>query len=70
LHERGVADEEEDYGLPIYAARFPVHQVVGEIEACPRMPAGVERPQGLAGFTPSRRLDEVMSENYRKTCAT
>jgi hypothetical protein len=56
--------------LPIYAARFPVRQVVGEVETCPRMPARVERPEGLAGFTPGRRPDEVMSENYRKTYAT
>ena len=70
VRSKGVADEEEDYGLPIYAARFPVRQVVGEVETCPRMPAGVERPEGLAGFTPGRRLDEVMSENYRKTYAT
>jgi hypothetical protein len=70
VRSKGVADEEEDYGLPIYAARFPVRQVVGEVEICPRMPAGVERPEGLAGFAPGRRLDEVMSENYRKTYAT
>ena len=70
VRSKGVADEEEDYGLPIYAARFPVRQVVGEVETCPRMPAGVERPAGLAGFTPGRRLDEVMSDNYRKTYAT
>ena len=70
VRSKGVADEEEDYGLPIYAARFPVRQVVGEVEACPSMPTGVERPEGLAGFTSGRRLDEVMSENYRKTYAT
>jgi uncharacterized protein len=70
VRSKGVADEEEDYGLPIYAARFPVRQVVGEVETCPRMPTGVERPEGLAGFTPGRRLDEVMRENYRKTYAT
>lgn len=70
VRSKGVADEEEDYGLPIYAARFPVRQVVGNAETCPRMPRGVERPEGLAGFTPGRRLDEVMSENYRKTYAT
>jgi hypothetical protein len=70
VRSKGVADEEEDYGLPIYAARFPVRQVVGEVKACPRMPTGVERLEGLAGFTSGRRLDEVMSENYRKTYAT
>jgi nitroimidazol reductase NimA-like FMN-containing flavoprotein (pyridoxamine 5'-phosphate oxidase superfamily) len=63
VRNKGVGDEEEDYALPIYAARFPVHMVVGEVEPCPRMPAGVARPEGLAGFTPGRRLDEIMSEN-------
>ena len=41
----------------------------GVAEPCPRMPAGVARPQGLAGFSNGRRLDELMSENYRKTYA-
>jgi len=67
IRSKGVADEEEDYALPIYAARFPVQLVIGEVEPCPRMPAGVAQPEGLAGFTNGRRLDELMSENYRKT---
>jgi uncharacterized protein len=69
IRAKGVADEEEDYALPIYAARFPVQLVIGEAEPCPRMPAGVARPQGLAGFSNGRRLDELMTENYRKTYA-
>ena len=69
IRSKGVADEEEDYALPIYAARFPVQLVIGEVEPCPRMPAGVARPQGLVGFSNGRRLDELMSENYRKTYA-
>ncbi len=28
VRNKGVGDEEEDYALPIYAARFPVHMVV------------------------------------------
>jgi uncharacterized protein len=67
VRNKGIGDEEEDYALPIYAARFPVRQVVDEVETCPRMPAGVPRPEGLSGFTPGRRLDEVMTENYRRT---
>ncbi|WP_431282893.1 pyridoxamine 5'-phosphate oxidase family protein [Humitalea sp. 24SJ18S-53] len=62
IRAKGVGDEEEDYALPIYAARIPVHQVLGEIEPCPRLMPGVARPEGLAGFTPGRRLDEVMTE--------
>jgi nitroimidazol reductase NimA-like FMN-containing flavoprotein (pyridoxamine 5'-phosphate oxidase superfamily) len=69
IRSKGVADEEEDYALPIYAARFPVQLVIGEAEPCPRMPVGVARPQGLAGFSNGRRLDELMTENYRKTYA-
>jgi hypothetical protein len=65
IRAKGVGDEEEDYALPIYAARIPVRTVIGEIEPCPRLPAGVPRPDGLAGFTPGRSLDEVMLDNYR-----
>jgi uncharacterized protein len=64
IRAKGVGDEEEDYALPIYAARFPVSLVIGEVEPCPRMPAGVPRPDGLAGFTPGRRLDEIMRETH------
>jgi len=62
IRAKGVGDEEEDYALPIYAARIPVRQVLGEVEPCPRLLPGVTRPEGLAGFTPGRRLDEVMTE--------
>lgn len=62
IRAKGVGDEEEDYALPIYAARIPVHQVLGDIEPCPRLLPGVPRPEGLAGFTPGRRLDQVMTE--------
>lgn len=64
IRAKGVGDEEEDYALPIYAARFPVSQVIGEVEPCPRLLEGVPRPPGLAGFTPGRRLDELMRENH------
>ncbi|GGC32067.1 flavin-nucleotide-binding protein [Siccirubricoccus deserti] len=67
IRSKGVADEEEDYALPIYAARFPVRQVIGAAEPCPRMPEGVAYPPGLAGFIPDRRLDEVMLESFRTT---
>jgi nitroimidazol reductase NimA-like FMN-containing flavoprotein (pyridoxamine 5'-phosphate oxidase superfamily) len=64
IRSKGVADEEEDYALPIYAARFPVTQVIGAAEPCPRMPAGVPAPPGLAGFRQGRRLDDLMAENF------
>jgi nitroimidazol reductase NimA-like FMN-containing flavoprotein (pyridoxamine 5'-phosphate oxidase superfamily) len=67
IRAKGVGDEEEDYALPIYAARIPVRTVIGEVETCPRMPDGVARPEGLAGFAPGRDLDDVMLEHHRKT---
>ena len=62
IRAKGVGDEEEDYALPIYAAKFPVRTVIAEVETCPRMPDGVARPSGLAAFTPGRRMDEIMLE--------
>jgi len=67
IRAKGVGDEEADYALPIYAARFPVRTVIGEVEPCPRMPEGVARPEGLAGFTPDRRLDEIMLDTRETT---
>ncbi|WP_243634516.1 pyridoxamine 5'-phosphate oxidase family protein [Roseicella frigidaeris] len=66
IRSKGVADEEEDYALPIYAARFPVRQVIGAAEPCPRMPAGVATPDGLAGFAEGRRLDEILLESQHR----
>ncbi|MEJ0020396.1 MAG: pyridoxamine 5'-phosphate oxidase family protein [Acetobacteraceae bacterium] len=67
IRSKGVGDEEEDYALPIYAAKFPVRQVIDAVETCPRMPAGVPRPEGLAAFQPGRRLDEIMRETQALT---
>ncbi len=66
VRSKGVGDEESDYALPIYAARFPVRVVIGEVEPCPRLLDGVARPPGLAGYTPGRRLDELMRENHER----
>ncbi len=67
VRTKGVADDEEDYSLPIYAARIPVRTVVGEIEPCPRLPGGVVRPDGLSAFGEGRRLDDALLENWART---
>ena len=67
IRSKGLADEEEDYAWPVYAARIPVTQVLGEVEPCARLVEGVARPYGLRGFQPGRRLDEVMLENWQAT---
>ena len=37
VRSKGVADDEEDYALPIYAERIPVRTVLGAPEPCPRL---------------------------------
>ena len=61
-----VHDEEEDYAVPAWSALFPVTQVVGETEECPRQLPGVTRPPEMAGWEAGRRLDEVVLESYRR----
>ena len=66
IRSKGVGDEEADYALPIYAARFPVSTAIGEVEPCPRLLDGVPCPPGLDGFIPGRRLDEIMLETQAR----
>lgn len=70
LRAKGVADQEEDLGLPIYAACIPVTQVIGAAEPCPHMPVHIPHPPGLAGFRPGRRLEELMTETFRMAYPT
>ena len=60
-----VADDEEDYDLPIWAARIPVCQVLGDPEPCPRLRADVSMPDALHGFRAGRRLDETLLDAFR-----
>jgi len=62
-----VSDDEEDYALPVWTARIPVRQVLGEAELCPRSIPGLPVPEGMQGYTPGRSLDEVLLEAYHKT---
>ena len=49
VRSKGVADEEEDYGLPIYAARFPVRR-----GARSRPPAHASERRAARGLAVSR----------------
>jgi nitroimidazol reductase NimA-like FMN-containing flavoprotein (pyridoxamine 5'-phosphate oxidase superfamily) len=62
-----VMDDEEDYALPVWTARIPVRQVLGEAELCPRSIPGLPVPEGMQGYQAERPLDEVLLEAYRKT---
>ncbi|MDR3532973.1 MAG: pyridoxamine 5'-phosphate oxidase family protein [Rhodopila sp.] len=62
-----VMDDEEDYALPVWTARIPVRQVLGEPEPCPRQLPGLDIPDGLKGYRAGRALDEALLEAYHMT---
>jgi nitroimidazol reductase NimA-like FMN-containing flavoprotein (pyridoxamine 5'-phosphate oxidase superfamily) len=62
-----VMDDEEDYALPVWTARIPVRQVLGEPEPCPRQLPGLKVPAGMKGYREGRSLDEVLLEAYQTT---
>jgi uncharacterized protein len=69
IRDKGVGDDEEDYLLPIYAERLPIRTVIGDPEPCPRLLAGVSRPDDLAGYRSGRPLEEAVSEAYARIYA-
>jgi len=64
IRAKGVADDDEDYLLPIYAERLPVRMVLGAPEPCPRLMVGVERPPTLAGYRADRLLEDAVRDAY------
>ncbi|TRA95284.1 MULTISPECIES: pyridoxamine 5'-phosphate oxidase family protein [Rhizobium/Agrobacterium group] len=64
IRAKGVADDDDDYLLPIYAERLPVHTVLGAPEPCSRLLPEVKRPSTLTPFTEGRRLDEALLDAY------
>ena len=65
VRTKGVADDDEDYALPVYAERIPVRTVLGAPEPCPRLLDGVKRPQTLRGYSEGRLLGEALQEAHR-----
>jgi uncharacterized protein len=64
IRTKGVADDDEDYALPVYAERIPVRTVLGAPEPCPRLLDGVERPASLSGYSEGRLLGEALRETH------
>ena len=58
----GVGDDEEDYGLPVWAGVIPLQTVIGKAEISPHVPPGVAMPEHLAPYRQGRALDEVLRE--------
>ncbi|MGF6310112.1 nitroimidazol reductase NimA-like FMN-containing flavoprotein (pyridoxamine 5'-phosphate oxidase superfamily) [Bradyrhizobium sp. i1.8.4] len=64
VRAKGVADDDEDYELPIYAERIPVRTVLGAPEPCPRLLDGVTRPATLHGYSEGRLLEDALRDAY------
>ena len=64
IRTKGVADDEEDYALPVYAERIPVRTVIGAPEPCPRLLDGVKRPETLRAYSEGRLLDDALRETH------
>jgi uncharacterized protein len=64
VRAKGLADDEEDYALPIYAERIPVRSVLGAPEPCARLLDGVTRPETLNGYSEGRLLDDALLNAY------
>lgn len=64
VRAKGVADDDEDYELPIYAERIPVRTVLGAPEPCPRLLDGVTRPGTLNGYSEGRLLEDALRDAY------
>lgn len=60
-----VHDDEEDYAVPAWTALYPVRQVLGEVEECPRQLPGVAMPEGMRPYRAGRRLDAVFLETMK-----
>ena len=67
IRAKGVADDEEDYELPIYAERLPIRTVIGEPEPCPRLRDGITRPDTLACYRAGRPLEEALAAAHAAT---
>ena len=65
VRAKNVADDEEDYGLPLWAGVIPVAQVIGAEEPCPRLIPGTARPENLSAYRKGRRLDETFVQMQR-----
>ncbi len=60
IRSKGVADDDDDYQLPIYAERIPLTLVCGTPEPCPRLLPGVIRPIGLEQYREGNSLEKAV----------
>lgn len=67
IRTKGVADDEADYAMPIYAERIPLRIICGKPEPCPRLLPDVERPEGLKEYREGEPLGSALLAAHRST---
>ena len=66
VRAKNVADDEEDYALPIWAGVVNIQTVIGADEPCPRLVPGVARPADLSAYREGHVLGDVFLEMQRR----
>jgi nitroimidazol reductase NimA-like FMN-containing flavoprotein (pyridoxamine 5'-phosphate oxidase superfamily) len=66
IRATGPGDDEEDFGLPVWAGVVPLRTVIGAPQDCPRLPAGLVPGDDLAAYADGRVVDEAFLETYRR----
>ncbi len=59
-------DDEPDSALDVWAGVVPIRQVVGALEADPKLKAGVGVPEHMRRFTDGARFDTLIAESSDK----
>jgi nitroimidazol reductase NimA-like FMN-containing flavoprotein (pyridoxamine 5'-phosphate oxidase superfamily) len=67
IRAKGLADDEDDYAMPIYAERLPIYTVIGTPEPCNRLLPGVQRPTELNAYSAGRALEAALLESYAQS---
>jgi uncharacterized protein len=65
IRSKGVADDDGDYELPIYAERIPLTIVCGTPQPCPRLLPGVSRPAALEQYRDGNLLENALLFAHR-----
>lgn len=66
IRAKGVVDDEEDYGLPVWAGVIPVETVTRPPEDCPRLAPGETPGASLAGYLGGGPIDAAFLEAQRR----
>ena len=70
IRSKGVADDDEDYALPVYAERIPLRLICGAPEPCPRLLPGVRRPTDLGHYRDGNPLKNAVLAAHRSSYAS